>query len=158
LTWICPPIGHLGIVTSEGVIHDFGGPYFVNKHRTSTVFGRPTKYYRVDLQDLRSDGKQKFTSTAAAIQAWDSSIETASAEYECLMHNLICTNCHSHDARVLNLLRFKNLTVWCTFLLILFMFIFGKSVSWKRWLQTYLVSIILLSLFVVLYSAKEVLF
>lgn len=30
LTWLFPFIGHVGIVTSNGVIHDFAGPYFVN--------------------------------------------------------------------------------------------------------------------------------
>jgi len=30
LTWLLPFIGHLGIVTSEGIIHDFAGPYHVN--------------------------------------------------------------------------------------------------------------------------------
>lgn len=28
--WLIPIIGHLGIVTSEGLIHDFAGPYYVN--------------------------------------------------------------------------------------------------------------------------------
>lgn len=30
LTWLVPVIGHLGIVKSDGEIHDFAGPYHVN--------------------------------------------------------------------------------------------------------------------------------
>ena len=30
ITWIFPSIGHAGICTSEGIIHDFAGPYFVS--------------------------------------------------------------------------------------------------------------------------------
>lgn len=30
LTWFCPPIGHLGISTSDGLIHDFAGAFYIN--------------------------------------------------------------------------------------------------------------------------------
>lgn len=30
MTWLAPPVGHLGITMSEGLIHDFAGPYFIN--------------------------------------------------------------------------------------------------------------------------------
>jgi len=30
LTWFLPFVGHLGISTSKGEIHDFAGPYYVN--------------------------------------------------------------------------------------------------------------------------------
>lgn len=30
LTFLLPFVGHLGIVTSEGEINDFAGPYYIN--------------------------------------------------------------------------------------------------------------------------------
>jgi len=29
-SWLLPFVGHLGIVTSDGLIHDFAGPYTIN--------------------------------------------------------------------------------------------------------------------------------
>ena len=46
LTWLFPFIGHTGICDSEGVIYDFGGPYYIAvDHMT---FGSPTKYIQLD--------------------------------------------------------------------------------------------------------------
>lgn len=30
LSWVCPWIGHLGMATSTGLIHDFAGPFHIN--------------------------------------------------------------------------------------------------------------------------------
>lgn len=30
ISWFLPFIGHTGIATSDGVIHDFAGPYYVS--------------------------------------------------------------------------------------------------------------------------------
>jgi hypothetical protein len=30
ISWLFPFIGHMGIATSEGVIHDFAGPYYIS--------------------------------------------------------------------------------------------------------------------------------
>jgi hypothetical protein len=30
ISWFLPFIGHLGVATSEGIIHDFGGPYSIS--------------------------------------------------------------------------------------------------------------------------------
>jgi len=159
LTWICPVIGHMGIVTSEGIIHDFGGPYEVNKHKTNTVFGRPTKYWPVTFNDIRDNSGQQFSSEAEAIAAWDSSIENASCKYEGLMHNLIWNNCHSHVAMALNDLKCKGTTLWCTLLLIFWMAIAGKIVSFKRFLSTYLgfiiISSIVLGILFIFYVCKQ---
>lgn len=132
LTWLLPFIGHLGIVTSEGIIHDFAGPYHVNRNPQSLVFGRATKYYRVPLD--QGVGEYNYDQ----VRAWDEAIEKSSAEYDEMMHNLICNNCHSHVARVLNRLNFKNIRYWNTLILIIFMMMYGKSVSFGRLLQTYL--------------------
>ena len=49
LTYIIPSIGHTGIATSEGIIHDFAASFYVNIDEMS--FGKPTKYYQLDLDD-----------------------------------------------------------------------------------------------------------
>ena len=46
LTWLFPFIGHMGIATSEGVIRDFAGPYYVSEDHMA--FGVPTKYWPLD--------------------------------------------------------------------------------------------------------------
>ena len=43
-----PSIGHAGICTSEGVIYDFAGPYYVSVD--DMAFGNPTKYIYLDLR------------------------------------------------------------------------------------------------------------
>ncbi len=41
LTWLLPFIGHVGICTSEGIIHDFAGSYYVSVD--DFTFGEPYK-------------------------------------------------------------------------------------------------------------------
>ncbi|KAL6066006.1 Protein REVERSION-TO-ETHYLENE SENSITIVITY1-like [Balamuthia mandrillaris] len=147
LSWICPFIGHLGIVTSKGVIHDFAGPYHVNRSEQSLIFGRATKYYRVQLKDLKA--LSRIDSKRTKMRKWDATIENASEKYDELMHNLICNNCHSHVAYVLNKLKFKNITSWNTLFLIIFLMFSGRSVSLPRFLKTYVPFVVCLSLVLV---------
>jgi hypothetical protein len=130
LSWLCPVIGHLGIVTSDGKINDFGGPYFVNRHNSRTAFGAVTKYWPISARELSTD--------RITVEAWDRAIEESSCAYDEMMHNLICNNCHSHVARALNNLRFKQVTYWNTVVLICYMIRYGQFVSFGRWLKTYL--------------------
>jgi hypothetical protein len=51
LSWLFPFIGHAGIVTSEGIIHDFAGSYTVNvtahhnpSHLRSHSFNKKNEY------------------------------------------------------------------------------------------------------------------
>jgi hypothetical protein len=46
ITWILPFVGHMGIANSEGIIHDFAGPFFISED--SLAFGNPVKYLRLD--------------------------------------------------------------------------------------------------------------
>ena len=46
LTWLFPFIGHMGIATTEGIIRDFAGPYYVSQD--NMAFGAPTKYWTLD--------------------------------------------------------------------------------------------------------------
>jgi len=42
ISWLLPCIGHTGICTSNGVIHDFAGPYYVSID--DFAFGQCYKY------------------------------------------------------------------------------------------------------------------
>ena len=56
-TWLFPSIGHVGICTSKGIIHDFAGPYYVSKD--DMAFGNPTKYILLDLDSREFDEYDK---------------------------------------------------------------------------------------------------
>ncbi|KAF7493321.1 Transmembrane protein [Sarcoptes scabiei] len=68
LTWLLPLIGHMGICTSQGVIRDFAGPYFVSEDHMA--FGAPTKYWRLDP-----------TLSQNEIQGWNEAVSKASNIY-----------------------------------------------------------------------------
>ena len=53
LTWLFPFIGHLGIATTEGIIRDFAGPYYVSAD--NMAFGAPTKYWTLDPSRANGD-------------------------------------------------------------------------------------------------------
>jgi len=133
LTWLIPFIGHLGIVTSEGIIHDFAGPYFVNKNKHETGFGSVTKFYCVSPSQVKHFGVQ-----TNAIDAWDDAIEKSSEKYCDMMHNLITNSCHSHVAMALNRVEFNGFKHWNTLFLILFISYHGRFVSIPRFIKTYL--------------------
>ena len=48
ITYVFPSIGHTGIGTSSGIIHDFASSFFVSVD--DFAFGKPTKY--IELQKL----------------------------------------------------------------------------------------------------------
>ena len=53
LTWLFPFIGHMGIATTEGIIRDFAGPYYVSTD--NMAFGAPTKYWTLDPSRANGD-------------------------------------------------------------------------------------------------------
>lgn len=69
LTWLFPCVGHIGIVTSTGVLRDFAGPYHVAKDNMG--FGEPTKYLPIDLDKV-----------LGGAQGLDNAIAEASDEYK----------------------------------------------------------------------------
>ena len=48
-----PCIGHTGIGDSDGVIHDFAGPYFISYD--DFAFGETMKYVTLDLEGITPD-------------------------------------------------------------------------------------------------------
>ena len=133
LTWLFPIIGHMGIATTEGVIRDFAGPYYVSED--DMAFGAPTKYWSLD-PELAAEG-----SGGAAV--YDRAVAEASEVYKGRMHNLCCDNCHSHVARALNTMKYQDSTNWNMVTLAILMLVHGKYVSWGAAVKTWLPFIIL---------------
>lgn len=80
-----PFIGHTGVCTSEGIIHDFSGSYSITVD--DMAFGNPTKYVELEINDKKK---------------WDENVKAADDQYKEESHNLFCNNCHSHVAMALN--------------------------------------------------------
>lgn len=93
LSWFVPLIGHTGIANSEGVIHDFGGSYYIAVD--NFTFGRPTKYLKLDPSRVRA-------------QDWDNAIQISADKYRTKQHNLVLDNCHSHVADTLNQMEYDG--------------------------------------------------
>ena len=91
ITALIPCIGHTGICTSDGIIHDFAGPYTVSVD--DMAFGNPTKYVQLEAS---SDGD------------WDMAVQMGDRKYSREVHNLFCNNCHSHVGYVLNSAGYQN--------------------------------------------------
>jgi len=78
-------------------------------------------------------------------------IEVTSEDFDKMMHNLICNNCHSHVSQVLNEVEFQGFKHWNTFFLIFFILAKGKYVSFSRFLITYAGFLVLLTIFLLVY-------
>ena len=121
ITWILPFIGHTGITTSDGVIHDFAGPYTIN--RGAMAFGAPTRYLQLD-PDLCSE------------LDWDSAVGEGCAVYSQRMHNICFDNCHSHVARCLNAMGYRRFRGFNMFYIGAMMFC-SPFVSVSAFVKTY---------------------
>jgi hypothetical protein len=136
---------------SEGIIHDFAGSYYVNKHAHKTGFGKVTKYLPLELKDI-----QISSSSMSVVEDIDEAIENSSKEYNDLTHNLFLNNCHSHVAKVLNHLSYKGIKHWNTFFIICLLIWKGKFVSWSRFFQTYFgFFLIIMITFIIILSTKS---
>lgn len=81
ITWLFPFVGHLGLASSEGIIFDFAGPYFVSED--DFAFGKPLRYLKLDPERVRSvAGRDKA-------ETYDASIARGNAIYKERMHNLL---------------------------------------------------------------------
>ena len=123
LTYIIPSIGHTGIGTSSGVIHDFAGSFFISVDDFS--FGKPTKYLQLDLNE-----QEKYE--------FDRAVEKADNKYNMEEHNLCCNNCHSHVACVLNQLKYKGKNNYTMVHIWWMLILKGKYISICSFIKTYL--------------------
>ena len=130
ISWLLPCIGHAGICNSDGVIHDFAGPYYVSID--DMAFGNPTKTVLLQL-------------TQKEFNEYDKALELGRKNYLKKDYNFFTNNCHSFIADVLNKLKYKGkdnynmVDIWwmlCTK---------SKYLSWMDLLKSYYGFIIILS-------------
>ena len=123
LTYIIPSLGHTGIGTSSGVIHDFAGSFFVSVD--NFAFGKPTKYFQLDLSE-----QEKYE--------FDRAVERGDNKYNMEEHNLCFNNCHSHVAYVLNQIKYKGKTNYTMVHIWWFLITRGKYISICSFIKTYI--------------------
>ena len=123
LTYIIPSIGHTGIATSEGIIHDFAASFYINIDEMS--FGKPTKYYQLDLDD-----REKYE--------YDKAIEKGDLKYNQERHNIFWNNCHSHVAFVLNQIKYKGKSNYTMVDVWWILILKGKYISFLAFIKTYI--------------------
>lgn len=94
LSSLFPMIGHFGITDSVGVIHDFGGDFYVNRSETHTIFGPPTLYTQLS---------EEYWSVISD-EEWDSALSMTITKYQKKRYNFFINNCHHFVAAVLKTL------------------------------------------------------
>ena len=132
ITWFLPMIGHTGICDSEGVIHDFAGPYYVSID--DFAFGETHKYVELDIP-------------AEKAAEFNKELVKADRTYRGRMHNLFCDNCHSHVARALNNVKYQGKTNWNMVTVWWLVMTQGKYVSWGHVIATYIGFIVILAIY-----------
>lgn len=88
VTAVCPIIGHTGVRTSDGVIHDFVGSSSgrddgVSRSRTQLAFGPSVKTIPLTSDDVDPD-------------CFDNAVREINGKYANKSHNIIAQNCHHH--------------------------------------------------------------
>lgn len=97
LSWLIPCAGHLGIADSEGVVHDFAGPYFVETDRFMVT---PARFYQLSPEEIdMSSAGRPAVSAEERRQLWDDAVRAGDADFRGKMHNILCQNCHHHVER-----------------------------------------------------------
>jgi hypothetical protein len=128
LTWLLPFIGHVGICSSDGEVHDFAGPYYISVG--NMAFGKPLKFMRLDVSQQET-------------RLWDDAIMEADSIHQSRMHNIFCNNCHHHVTDALNAVekgrRWNQLRLCMTLLLN------ARFVSWTGMARAYLPFIFVLT-------------
>ncbi|CAA9988791.1 conserved protein, unknown function [Plasmodium knowlesi strain H] len=121
-----PIVGHVGICTSSGVIHDFSGSYTISVDNME--FSDPMKYWQLDKNKLPLSITDKF---------YDEAIYQADEVFSKRKHNLFVNNCHHHVAMVLNNIKYKGKSNWTPFKVVLHLVIHSHFVSWKYFFVLY---------------------
>ena len=136
ITAILPFIGHTGICDSDGIIHDFSGPYYISVD--NMAFGQPTKYVKLDI------GENELIE-------WDKSIKKGMGNYEKEDYSFFCNNCHSYCAHVLNIMKYKGKSNYNMVSLWWMVTMKSKFISWGCFFKTYLPTFIFLGIAFTLY-------
>ncbi|PFH38714.1 transmembrane protein [Besnoitia besnoiti] len=122
LTTFFPFIGHVGICTAEGVVHDFAGPYFVSVDRMQ--FHRPMRAWRLERERMHPP---------VDAAAYDMAIQAADTRFRETSHNLFCNNCHHHVAEALNRMAYDGRRDWTQFDVWWQLLIHGRFLTWRDW-------------------------
>ena len=135
ITYLIPSIGHTGICTSSGIIHDFAGSYSISIDNFS--FGNVTKYIQLNL-------------TKEEQKVWDDAIIKADEIYSNEEHNLCLNNCHSHVAYALNLIKYKGYNKYTMVHIWWMLILKGKYTGFFGFFKSY-IGFIIICLFVYLF-------
>ena len=136
ITYFLPSIGHAGICTSRGIIHNFAGPYYVSID--NMAFGNPTKYILLELDSREFD-------------EYDSCIEGGTQDYSEKMYSFCFNNCHSFIARCLNKLKYKGKTNYTMIHVWWMLCIKGKYLNFAKFVQTYIGFFVIVIIFLCFY-------
>lgn len=121
-TLLVPTIGHTGVCTSDGIIHDFAGPYYISID--DFAFGSTKKYLQLDI-------------SPEELPKWNEAVLAADRCYRQRMHNICCDNCHSHVARALNNFKYKGRANYTMVDVWWMLIVKGKYVSFWAAVYTY---------------------
>ncbi|SBT70765.1 conserved protein, unknown function [Plasmodium malariae] len=134
-----PVLGHVGICTSTGLIHDFSGSFTISVD--NMAFSDPMKYWKLDKNKL----PLAFTD-----KSYDDAIYKADNIFSKRKHNLLVNNCHHYVAMILNDIKYKGRTNWTPFKVFLNLMIHGRYISWKYLFVLYGPFLVILMLLVFL--------
>ena len=140
ITYLFPSIGHTGIGTSTGIIHDFAGSFFVGVD--DFAFGKPTKYIQLKLTE-----QEKYN--------WDRAIEKGDNKYNMEEHNIFINNCHSHVAYVLNQLNYRGKNNYNMVNIWWMLIAKGKYVSFCGFFKTYIGFLIIILIVLIIVLIKK---
>ena len=135
ITYLIPSIGHTGICTSSGIIHDFAGSYSISIDNFS--FGNVTKYIQLNL-------------TKEEQKVWDDAIIKADEIYSNEEHNLCLNNCHNHVAYALNLINYKGYNKYTMVHIWWMLILKGKYTGFLGFFKSY-IGFIIICLFAYLF-------
>eukprot|EP00347_Sterkiella_histriomuscorum_P009244 403341960 len=130
ISHIFPFIGHVGIGTSSGEIHDFAGHKRINKGHMA--FGKPYKY-------LLLPPKNSFEA-----EQWDKCIFEADKVFKQRYHKFCKNNCGHHVSEVLNRLNYNGKNNYTDTKILLMMACRGRYVSWVYLIKMYLPLLIII--------------
>ena len=133
LSYIIPFIGHTGICTSNGAVHDFAGSNRVTINQF--FFGRPLKYVKLSHSDYSEN-------------EWDDAIKAIDYEYSGKTHQLCFSNCHDHCADVLNHLEYETKRNYSSISIVCMLILKGKYVSYSAVFKTYFPFCLIVLIFV----------
>ena len=101
----------MGIADSDGEVHDFQGPMFVNVG--SMMLGPVSKFWRLDPTECGGGaGVHGEDRQSDALRLWDEGVWGADDCYRGKSHYLLWSNCHSHVASALNRMRYGGRSNW----------------------------------------------